>query len=199
MYTLINGSGKLKNSNSEYFLRYISNGLEKCNYFNLRNSNYKEIILSIKKSDSIVLAFPLYADSPSSLTLSLLDYLYDSKIDINANLYVIINCGFREPEHNITALNIIKNWCKKMNISFYGSVLIGTGEVAGDSKYRFISKKIFKDLDDLKYCIKNNEKMGDRIHTVSLLNNFMFCTIAKHNWNKQAKTNHLKVKDIKRK
>ena len=149
MYTLINGSGKLKNSNSEHFLDYVGKDLDKYEYFNLRDSDYKEVISSIKKSNDIVLAFPLYADSPSSLMLSFLDYIYDNKIEINGNIYVIINCGFREAEHNITALNIIKNWCKKMNINYNGAVLIGTGEVAGNKKYRFMSKRIYKDLDEL--------------------------------------------------
>ena len=198
MNTLINGSGKLRDSNSEYFLRYISKNLDKTKYFNLRNNDYKKIISSIKKSDNIVFAFPLYADSPSSLILSLLDYIYDNKIKIKGNVYVIINCGFREAEHNITALNIIKNWCRKMNINYNGSVLIGTGEVVGDKKYKFISKKTYKDLDILMYSIKNSKMMEDRMHTVSYLTNWLYCIIAKHNWNKQAKRNNLSLKDIRK-
>ena len=47
-------------------------------------------------------------------------------------IYCIINCGFREGEQNITALNIVKNWCDKVLIEYSGSILIGAGEVIKD-------------------------------------------------------------------
>ena len=111
MYTLINGSQKNHLSNSRYFLDYISNYLDDYTTYDLMYSKFEDIINSVIKSNIIILAFPLYVDSPNTITLKLLDYIYDNKIDLsNKKLYVIINCGFREGTHNITALNIIKNW-----------------------------------------------------------------------------------------
>lgn len=199
MYTLINGSGKLKDSNSKYFLDYISKDLEECNYFNIRNSKLDEIVDSMKNSISTIIAFPLYADSPSNLTIELFDYIYDNNIPIDTNIYLIINCGFREVEHNIRAVDIVKNWCRKINLNYKGSVSIGAGEVVGDTKYRIIKNKVFKDLDELKYSIENNLDIEDKMNTISLVNNWMYCTIANHNWDKGAKKNGLTKEDIRKK
>ena len=97
MYTLINGSQKNHKSNSRYFLDYISKYLDDYTIYNLKYDDFNEVIDSIINTDTIIIAFPLYVDSPNSLTLKLLDYIYDTNIDLsNKKLYVIINCGFRE-------------------------------------------------------------------------------------------------------
>ena len=199
MYTLINGSQKIKDSNSLSFLKYIANEIGECKIYNLKDKKYKEIINNIYKSSAVVIAFPLYFDSPNSLTLSFLDYIYDNKIYLNKPIYIIINCGFREGKHNITALNIIKNCCLKTNITYNGSLLIGAGEIAGNKKYKIISKKIYNNLDKLSNCIKNNQRYKDTITTISLLNNKLYCMIANYSWNKKSKNNNLNINEIRKK
>ena len=142
MYILINGSQKNHKSNSRYFLDYISKYLDDYTIYDLKYDFFDNIIDSIINTDTIVLAFPLYVDSPNSLTLKLLNYIYDNNIDLsNKSLYVIINCGFREGIHNITALNIIKNWATKVNIKYSGSILVGAGEIVGKEEYSYITRR----------------------------------------------------------
>ena len=107
MYTLISGSPKMSKSNSLHFLNIVKEKLNKSNIFELKYHRYKDIIDSINTSNVIVFSFPLYVDSPPSLTLEFLDYIIDNNIKMNNKLvYIIINCGFREGEQNITAVNI---------------------------------------------------------------------------------------------
>lgn len=194
MYTLINGSPKIVNSNSENFLNKVSEKIKNFNLFYLKKDNYENILDSIYKSDTIVLAFPLYADSPTSITLEFLDYLYDNNINLNKkNCYIIINCGFREGIHNITALNIIKRFLKKVNGIYKGSILIGAGEVVGKDKFKFCSKKALSNLDDFIKHINNKEKCKEIITTMDYLNNKWFIKIANHNWRKTARKNHIKI------
>ena len=199
IYTLINGSQKLKNSNSKYFIDYISNYLNDYIIFDLKHNNYKDIFNCIKCSDTIILAFPLYVDSPNSLTLNFLDYIYDNNINLkNKKLYVIINCGFMEGKHNITALNIIKNWCVKVNLTYQGAILIGAGEIVGKKSYKFISRNALRKLKKFSISIKNNKKSNDIITTMDLLNNKMYCMLANISWNKKCKKNKLSKIDIKK-
>ena len=157
-----------------------------------------DIIKSITKADTIVLAFPLYEDSPNSLTLKLLDYIYDNKINLsNKELYVIINCGFREGTHNITALNIIKNWANKVNIDFCGSILVGAGEIVGKKKFSYITSIAINKLKKFSKCIKNNSYTKDIITTMDLLTNRMYIMFANASWTKQGKKNKLSKKDLK--
>ena len=198
MYTLINGSQKNHSSNSRYFLDYISNYLEDYNTYDLKNHDFMDIIKSITKANTIVLAFPLYEDSPNSLTLKLLDYIYDNKINLsNKELYVIINCGFREGTHNITALNIIKNWANKVNIEYKGAILIGAGEIVGKKKFSYITSIAINKLKKFSKCIKNNSYTKDIITTMDLLTNRLYIMFANASWNKQGKNNNLSKKDLK--
>ena len=82
MYTLINGSQKIGNSNSMNFLNYISEYLEEYNIYDLKKNSYEEILNNIEMSEVILFAFPLYVDSPTSLLIQFLDYIYKDKIKI---------------------------------------------------------------------------------------------------------------------
>lgn len=196
MYTLINGSSKTNNSNSLNFINYIKKYLTSYQIFSLKYDNFDDIINSINNSDTILLAFPLYVDSPNYHTLKFLDYIFDNKSINNKNIYVIINCGFIEGEQNITALNIIKNWCRKTDNNYMGSLLIGAGEIVGKKKYKFITFKARKKLKQFSHSIKNNKKTNDIITTIDLLTSRIYCMLANISWYKKAKKNNLTKEDI---
>lgn len=198
MYILINGSQKNHKSNSRYFLDYISKYLDDYTIYDLKYDFFDNIIDSIINTDTMVLAFPLYVDSPNSLTLKLLNYIYDNNIDLsNKSLYVIINCGFREGIHNITALNIIKNWATKVNIKYSGSILVGAGEIVGKEEYSYITSIATNKLKKFSRCIKDNRISKDIITTMDLLTNRVYCMFANSSWTKKGKINNLTKKDLK--
>lgn len=197
MYTLINGSPKISNSNSMSFLKRISTNLDNYKIYELKKDDYKKILESIEASEVVVFAFPLYVDSPPSITLSFLDYFIDNKIKLKDKLiYIIINCGFKEGEQNITGINIIKNWIEKVKAIYASSILIGAGEVVGKEKYKFISKKALKKLKEFAYLVKQKQKSDDIITTMDLLNNKFYCYVANKSWYKNCKNNNLTYKDI---
>lgn len=198
MYTLICGSPKTNNSNSMYFLNIIKEKLDNYNVFELKDSKYTQILDSINNSDSIVFAFPLYVDSPSSITLSFLDYIVDNNIDLQEKIiYIVINCGFREGEQNITAINILKRWCAKTNAIYGSSIMIGAGEIVGKNKFKFISRKSLKEIKKFADTIKLKEIKNDVITTMDLFNNKMYCYIANLFWNKKGKKNNLSSSDLR--
>lgn len=198
MYTLICGSQKLRLSNSMHFLNEISQKLDKYNLFDLKKDGYEEIINSIQESDTVVFAFPLYVDAPTSIVLEFLDYIIDNKIKMtNKLVYLVVNCGFRESFQNITAVNIMKNWCSKVKATYMCSLQIGAGEIVGNKKYKFMSKKSRKAIDKFAQIVCKKEKTLDVDTTVDLLNNKMFCYVANISWNKNGKQNNLTEKDIR--
>lgn len=197
MYTIINGSPKVINSNSSYFINIITKNLDQYNIYKLKDEDFNNIIDNINKSDTIILAFPLYVDSPTSITLSFLDYIIDNNLNLKDKLvYVIINCGFREGEQNITALNIVKRWCEKVKANYKGSILIGAGEIVGKKKYKFISNKVLKNLKEFSNIIKE-KKEKEIITTMDLLNNKIYYILANLSWNKKGRINNLTKKELK--
>ena len=200
MYTLICGSPKFKNSNSDYFLKIISSKLQEYDYYSLKNIKYDSILKSIYKNDVIVFAFPLYVDSPTSITLSFLDYVIDNNINLKGKLvYVVINCGFREGKQNITAVNIMKRWCDKVGAVYASSIMIGAGEIVGKDKFNFISRNALKKINNFANIIKMKVINDDIITTIDLLNNRLYCFLANLSWNKKGKKNNLSFADLKTK
>lgn len=198
MYTFINGSPKVRDSNSLKFLNYIKCEIDNYNLFELRNCKYNDLINSINDSSVIVFAFPLYVDSPTSIMLDFLDYMVDKKISLeNKLVYVITNCGFRECKHNITAINIIKRWCILVNAIYSGGILIGAGEVVGKDQYKFISHDFHKKIKFFSNVIKKKEKINDMYTTVDILNNNLYCFFANMSWSRSGKKNKLSCSDLK--
>ncbi len=197
MFTLINGSSKMKESNSQTFLNYILKDLDLCKVYSLKKDKFEDIARNIKLSEAIVIAFPLYVDAPNSLTLSFLEYLIDNKVRIeNKKVYTIINCGFREGKHNLVAANIIRLWCNKVKAIYSGSILIGAGEIVGKSKCKIISKDVLTKLKKFAFIVNRNDTFNDCITTAGLLNNKMFMIIANISWYKTCKSNGLTKKEI---
>lgn len=199
MYTLISGSPKIKPSNSMFFLNKVKQSLEEYSFFELKKHKYDEIIKSIEESQVIVLAFPLYVDSPPSLTLEFLDYIIENKIDLKGKyLYSIINCGFRDGKQNIVAANIISSWTKKVNAKYGGSILIGAGEIIGNKKYKYLSISAKKSINKFIKVIKNKELTQDIITTVDILNDNLYCFFANLSWTKNGKKFKLTKEELKK-
>lgn len=198
MYTLISGSPKINNSNSLYFLKKIGKALNIDSIYELKKDKYEDILESINRSDALVFGFPLYIDSPTSITLSFLDCIIDKKIKLrNKLIYIIINCGFREGEHNITGVNIMKRWCEKVGAIYNGSIMLGAGEIIGKEKYKFISRKALKKLNKFTNIIKLKQKSSDIITTIDFINNKMYCYMANISWNKKGKKYNLSNLDLR--
>ena len=74
--------------------------------------------------------------------------------------------------------------------------MIWAGEIVGKEKYKFISKKALKKLDEFSNKIKLKEKTGNIITTMDLLNNKIYCYIANLSWNKKGRINNLSKQDL---
>lgn len=161
MILYINGSPKLKNSNSEFFLSKISKNDK---FFYVYKDKFSKILKDIENVDTIVFSFPLYVDSPPNKVIELFEYIYDNKINIkNKKIYTIINCGFWEALHNKTASLIVENFAINNNARYMGSFNIGAGEIIGKCEYKKIYKLIsipflFK-IKKFKTHIFNNKKI----------------------------------------
>lgn len=189
MNIFINGSPRIYESNTDVFLIDAKNQEDRIYY--LYKDNFEDIINKIYESDNVILAFPLYVDSPTSKTLEFFEYISENRINLsNKNLYVIINCGFLEYEHNETALRIVKCFCKNNGINYKGSFLIGAGEIIGKKNDILINKLVSFPYDlkikDFKNKINQNQNVDIRF-TVPLLSKSLFILIANYYWKDKIK------------
>lgn len=202
---MIDGSPKVSKSNSEYFLNILSDFIESkyiVKYKLSKKVDYEDIIKEINTIDTLVFAFPLYVDSLPSHVLEFLIMLEENFKDNlkGVNVYVIANCGFYEGKQNKIALNIMKCWCKKMNIKWAQGIGIGAGEMMGGLRNVPMGKgpntNLGLALDNLAKNINENKSGDDIFTTPSMFPRFAFRLAANRFWISKANRNGLKKRDL---
>lgn len=183
MILYINGSPKLKNSNSDFFLNKIN---KKAKFFYVYKDKFNKILKDIKDVDTIVFSFPLYVDAPTNKIIELFEYIQDKKIDIkNKMIYTIINCGFWEAKHNKTASLIMEEFAINNKAKYMGTFNIGAGEIVGkcDKKkiYKIVSIPFLFKIRKFKRCIFNKKKINLET-TIRPLSKRLYIYLANCSW-----------------
>ena len=161
MILYLNGSPKIKKSNSNSFL--VDIGANNIKY--LYKSSFSSILDNINNINTIVFSFPLYVYSPPSKVLDFMEYIRDNNINMeNKNIYIIVNCGFLESKHNNTACEIIKNFCLNNKVIYKGCFKIGAGEIIGKRNsnllFKITSLSYYFKVKRFKKCINNVEEVN---------------------------------------
>lgn len=203
---LINASPKVKGSASAILLNDLKGCLggkvdieEIC----LRTGKLTaDIIEKLKKSDTWVVAFPLYVDSlPSHLLACLKQLEKMTWKNKNLNVYGIANCGFYEGNQAEPALNVLKNWCAKAGCAYKGSLGIGGGgAIAVSEKFRASSgprMAIYKAMKGFASRIIKKEGEVNKYATVAFPR-VIYKLCAQHSWRQMMKANGGRKKDLAR-
>lgn len=190
MILYLNGSPKMKGSNSEYFLKKVGS---EGNIRYLYKDSFSDIAGLMGDSKQIVISFPLYVDSPPNKVIEFMEYIMDNGIDIkDKEFYVICNSGFWESEQNDTATMIMENFCKDNGANYMGGFRIGAGEIIGkcDKKkvYRLVSIPFFIKINKFKEAILNERKM-DAYTTIRPMTKRLYVWMANYNWKRKMKIN----------
>jgi len=204
---MINGSPKLgKNTTSGFMLKTLETFISKEHELNFYNINTKlpteEQYSNLCDCDALIFAFPLYWDAIPShmlrMMIKLETYMKTNRRCIN--VYVAINNGFYEGEQSHVATQIMKNWCERCGLNFGGGIGQGAGEMIGFLKKVPLGHGPLKNLGMEMEKLANNIQTK-RIQKVILFSpnfpRFAWCFMATHVfWNKTAKKNGLKKRDI---
>lgn len=91
----------------------------------------QELLQAADRADLVVLAFPLYVDSLPYLVTQALERLAAHHLAqptaAPACFVAIANCGFPEPEHNLTALAICEQFALSSGFTWAGGLALGAG------------------------------------------------------------------------
>ena len=204
----INGSPRKERSGSSYLLNELSKLLD-------NNINAKEYYISnlikdttlleeIISYDKIIFASPLYVDCFPSTMLEFMaifeDFIKDIR-NLKIDMYCVVNCGFPEGDQNKTAINIMKNYCTRLNLNWRFGVGIGGGEFIAGSKdmplNSYMKKPVYKAFLSLKDDIENNSSANtDNIIVNPNMPKFIYKLAGHIGWKSMAKKNNLKTKDL---
>ncbi|MBQ8193282.1 MAG: hypothetical protein IJZ46_04365 [Bacilli bacterium] len=196
MKLYINGSPKINNSNSNYFLNKI-NINDNIRY--LYRDSFDDILKNIRRIDTIIFCFPLYVDGPPSKVIEFMEYIEDNNISLkNKNIYVICNCGFLESKQNDIAVDIMKNFCIKNKGVFKGFFKIGAGEIIGKCEknrlFKLISIPFMIKINKFRKCVDNN-KIVELSTTIRPITKRLYILLANFHWKKKMIKNNCYKKE----
>lgn len=186
MKLYINGSPRLENSNSNYFLNSIKDN-EKIKF--IYRDKFSDILKNITEVDTIILCFPLYVDGPPCKVIEFMEYINDNNIDIsNKKIYTIINCGFWEAKHNRTASLIVENFANSNEAKYMGTFNIGAGEIVGKRDkvklYKLVSIPFLFKIRKFKNSINDGSKIKLET-TIRPMSKRLYAFMANINWKRQ--------------
>lgn len=129
--TIINGSPKLKKSNSELLIHYLEKKLQghNVNIYNISRKKQYEAALNVEACEALVLVFPLYDDGIPSTLLNFLITLEEQGVSEKLRIYACINNGFYEGRQNGIAVEQLKIWCEKTGAQWGQAIGGGAGEM----------------------------------------------------------------------
>ena len=130
-----------KSSGSSYLIseliKLLDNNVKTKEYYISNLMKDKTLLEEIISYDKIIFASPLYADCFPSTMLEFMATFEDfikEKNNIKMDMYCLVNCGFLEGTQNKIAINIMKNYCIRLNFNWRFGVGIGGGEFMTGSK-----------------------------------------------------------------
>lgn len=204
----INGSPRKERSGSSYLIselvKLLDNNIKTNEYFISDLMKNKSLLEEVISYDKILFASPLYADCFPSTMLEFMAELetFTKEKDIKKiDIYCIVNCGFLEGTQNIIALDIVKNYCIKLNFNWRFGIGIGGGEFMAGSKNMPLNsrmkKTVYNAFLDLKEDIENNSNAQiDNILVNASIPKFIFKLAGNFGWKSMGKKNNLKPKDL---
>lgn len=207
----INGSPKKERSCSNYLINELVNLLDttiKTKEYYIGDLMKSETLLKeVISYDKILFASPLYADCLPSTMLDFMVYFkgfIKEKNTKKINMYCIVNCGFLEGTQNRTAINIMKNYCNRLNFNWRFGVGVGGGPFMTGSKSMPLNcrmkKPVYNAFLALKEDIENTSNAQiDNMLVNAKMPKFIYKFSANMGWKADCKKNNLKPKDLYRK
>lgn len=206
--SLISGSPKPVSSSSGALLDSLKPKLSSHFHVSIHNLNKtkvtEESMESIIDSDILVLSFPLYVDGIPS---HLLSCLHEMEINLKRHprpdmtVYAIVNCGFFEGHQALPAIEMVKNWCHKADVSWGQGLGVGGGgmiqSLSGVPDGQGPKKNLSYALDVLASNI-NAGSDGEALYISPNFPKFGYKIGAEMGWRHQIKMNGLNKKDIDR-
>lgn len=129
--TVFNGSPRGKTGNTEILLHKFADG-----FLSRKGNNMEVLHLSkvkkipeyaelARKSDTIIIAFPLYVHAMPGQVKDFIEALYAAKLSGNCNMGFIVQSGFPEGHHSNWVAQYLERLPAKLGCRYIGTVIKG--------------------------------------------------------------------------
>ena len=202
MVILLNGSLKGKKGNGYYLLGRLQEcGIGECVERNIVSvlKDTDGFLKELEGAEALVIAAPLYVDGLPAQVLRLMEALYEKNHEgaAGTHVYVVSNLGFFESAQIRTLLDMVKNWCARMQFVYGGGVAVGAGGMM--SAFRAIplgkgpNRALGEGLNRLAKAIREKMEMGNLFIQPGLIPRFGYMQAAHYLFRSTGRKNGVKV------
>ena len=216
MILMLNCSYKAKNGNTQHFLELLkenviaqSTALDKdsvariaitesdveiASLKNVLNGGLDDFNDKLAQADAFVIGAPLYVDGLPAQAVRLLEMLLETDKErfVSKPVYVVSNLGFYEAEQITPLLEIVRNWCSRMQMVYGGGFAIGAGPLVRPLKSvpctGWLHKDVKKGIGILADAIAK-QRIMDNYYAKTKLPRAAYLNIAHISFKKQMKEN----------
>lgn len=119
-----------------------------------RRAAEHDLVAAIDAADLFVLSTPLYVDSLPYLVTRTLERIAAHRTEATdppaGRFAAIVNCGFPEPRHTTTALDIARAFARRTGLAWAGGLGVGGGEAIGGrplEEVGWVARHLTRSLD----------------------------------------------------
>ena len=204
---LLNGSMRSVSGNSAKFARHLQKVLNNdSEIMDLKDhmGNMSELVDALKDSAAIVLCIPLYVDGLPSQVIRLMERFEAEYRGRPKKIYILANMGLYESSQLKNLFSAVKQWCDVMDFEYCGGLGISAGELLGTLSDVIPmrigpNKRAAEGIDALADAIDKGRVITDIFAEPYRFPRSLYIFIANTNWNRTAKQNGLKPRDLYRK
>ncbi len=201
---LLNASMRSENGNSAKLARKLRSRIsEESEIIDLKQYLNKpdELLGLLEHFSTIVLCMPLYVDGLPSQLLRFMETVQHKYHGSSKRIYVLANMGLYESKQLGNLFSSVSEWCNKMHFSYCGGLGISAGELIGVLMQHIPfkigpTKTISKKMDQLASAISNRLLAGEMYAEPFCFPRFLYIFVANTNWNRIAKKNGIRPKDL---
>ena len=196
---LINGSLRGNNASSREFLNDIESQLPDAAYVKKTVTvkarpvgGYGPAVLEqLAAADALILVFPLYAYALPGALMRLLEDYYEyvrsgKEYNRRATVYAIVNCGFPRPVVFDECLRVLRNFCRRLSLTWRFAVCISSGPVvAATKRVPFLDLKLKKAIAAIASDLKNSDSAPGEDYFIRPVIPAPICLMVKRRYEKK--------------
>lgn len=202
MIGLLNGSPKAPGGASGAILERMGAELGSETILLSSKDGSEEAYVRLNGCEAVVIVFPIYADAlPSHLLRFLMDWesYRKSHGGVKGRVYAVSHAGFYDGIQCRWSLDIIRNFCARVGLTWCGGVGLGGAAVLGESG---IPEGALRPLREAISLVAQAAQSGTALpenRFVSIgMPRWLYKTMGNMGWKNGAKRNSLKPKELYR-
>ena len=160
-----------------------------------------ELISVLAGAKSVVLCTPLYVDGLPAQMIRFMEYAERYAGQLLGNIYLLANMGLYESRQLVSLFSAVKQWCQRAHLSYCGGLGVSAGELVGPLTEAVPfgfgpTKEIARGIKQLAEAIRENKECEDLYSEPYRFPRALYIAIANEGWNRAAKKNGLRRKDL---